>query len=420
MLSDERQSQRSPTTSRTGPYRDGPASRATDRGYQQRSSIDEENDRDNEYEEPSNDIDEETRNEPRPQRNEDPYISALRHRFPNRPKNDYSYSKPLGPSSIPSAPPLQPTTLPTSTTSSTSTTTARPTTTSTGTQRNGSYDTPSRPSIGGANTGNASGESTFRRPILRPVNPADQNTYAKRVAGDTTPPNLPSKSPTLKQNVRINEENNTGLNRSNTTGFSTQPGAPRTQESIFESIHSQGGPVSYLGTGTFSQFEHCLRECLERERRQTGIASQIIRQDIPPTIPVNDYGYDPAVVTSSSSSCYPLPRSSSSSHFIDYPSRAMGSFTIDDIRHINVALSRNNISLFPYERPFCYNVSPSFTSRPHTYPTERLRSGDVVSACRVVEDDPALLYNRNGCEAVQNVWNSIRNHPSSSYIDDSR
>jgi hypothetical protein len=97
MYSDERQSSRSPTTSRTDSYRDGPAPRTNGRGYQLRSTITEQTERDdNEYEEALED-DEQARIEPPPQRSEDQYIAALRYRFPNRPKSDYAYSKPPGP-----------------------------------------------------------------------------------------------------------------------------------------------------------------------------------------------------------------------------------------------------------------------------------------------------------------------------------
>jgi hypothetical protein len=178
-----------------------------------------------------------------------------------------------------------------------------------------------------------------------------------------------------------------------------------------------------LGIGTFSQFEHCLRECLERERRQTGMASQIIRQDIPSSVPVHDYGYD----------SIPIPPPASYHHefnpttihqFTDYPSRPTATFAIDDIRQINVALSRSGIPLFPYHRPYddlYFSSIPSpNTIISDTYPYGRHTTGDVVSACRVVEEDPAILFSRNRSQAVQNVWNAIQNHQSFSHIDHSR
>jgi hypothetical protein len=222
------------------------------------------------------------------------------------------------------------------------------------------------------------------------------------------------KRTTPGQNVRINE-GDIGTNRPGTGTFITQGGPPRTQESTFEKVPSHGGPVSYLGTGTFSQFEHCLHECLERERRQTGMTSQITRHEIPSNISARDYCYDQGLPPPSS---HNILHSNSSTNFIDYSSRSAGMFTIDDIRHINVALSRNGISLFPYERPFAHNSYPSPV--PSHYPNGRHSSGEVVSACRVVEEDPALLYNRNGSQAVQNVWNAIQDHAPSSYTDYSR
>jgi len=102
MYSDEQQSTRSPATSRTDSYRDGPGLRTNnERAYQLRSTANKENGtEDNEYEETPGDDDEPARNELPPPRSEDQYIAALRYRFPSRPKTDYAYSKPLGPSSM--------------------------------------------------------------------------------------------------------------------------------------------------------------------------------------------------------------------------------------------------------------------------------------------------------------------------------
>lgn len=101
ILSDERQSTRSPTISRTDSYRDGPMSNPTDRPYQQRSSITEDIEReDNDYEEPSNESGSQERDDRPPPRREDQYIAALRYRFPNRPKTDYAYKQPVGPAGI--------------------------------------------------------------------------------------------------------------------------------------------------------------------------------------------------------------------------------------------------------------------------------------------------------------------------------
>ncbi|UJR09263.1 hypothetical protein I4U23_013509 [Adineta vaga] len=372
MLGDERRSIRSPTTSPNGSYRD-------------------ERD-DNEYEEPSNDLEEQPRNDGPPLPAQDQYISALRHRFPNRSKNDYVYSKPIGPSNqvLPTPPtPLVP---PASSTSQPST---KGTTVNTSGQSNGRYETTSRPTIGGLGRLDISSDRTFPKPALRRVTPDQQNSYAKRITNESPTTNSASKPTPPGPSVRINE-GDTVANRPTPPRFTPQSGIPSERESTFEKVASHGGPVSYLGTGTFSQFEHCLRECLERERRHTGIVSQITRQDVPSSTFTNEYDYDPCVPSSSSSS-RPIPRSSSSHHYPDYPSRAVGTFTLDDIRHINIALSRNGISLFPYERSYCRDFDPCSTSIPcTTYPNEQHRNGEVVSACRVVEEDPALLYNKRG------------------------
>ncbi|CAF1223167.1 unnamed protein product [Rotaria sordida] len=445
MLNTERQSIRSPTTSQVDSYGNGSIARTNGRPYQLRSStIDEHEREDNEYDPTLDDIDEQERTYRPPPRNEDPYISALKFRFPHRAKSDYVYSRPAGPSNSsvpPPAPPAPP--LPSTT---------QPTVTTTTTPRTGPYQSTLRPTHGSTNVSDGSDDKTFSRPNLRRVNPDQQNTYARRIGSEMT--SQPSSSKPISSNgtnVRITEPT-IDINQPTISTYTHPSGIPRTQESIFETVHSHDGPISYLGTNTFSQFEQCLRECLERERRRTGIASHITRHEIPPSAPppapsfapppapsfapppvsqpntsVHDYGYDP-VVTSSSSS---LPRQefyprSSSPYLSDYTSKSVPTFLLDDIRHINVALSRSGISLFPYER-CCFESHryPTSVSLPSTtiqssYPTERRIIGEVVSACRLVEEDTPLLYNGHRNQAVQNVWNALQRHQPFSHINSSR
>jgi hypothetical protein len=297
---------------------------------------------------------------------------------------------------------------------------ARPTTTPSGatsTSRSGAYQSTIRPNTGGTNAPDASDGRTFPRPALRRVNPDQQNIYASRITADATtttspsapplpPATYPSKPPTSGPSVRINEPD-IDRNRSIPSTFNRQSGEPpRSHESIFEKVPAHGGPVSYLGIGTFSQFEHCLHECLERERRQTGITSQITREDIPASLSTLDYDYN-SVSIPSHHGLDPIRVH----QFIDYPSRPTATFVLDDIRQINVALSRSGISLFPYSESYFSPISV-----PHIYPNERHLTGEVVSACRVVDEDPAVISSRNGSQAVQNVWNAIRNHRPFSYM----
>ncbi|CAF2080458.1 unnamed protein product [Rotaria magnacalcarata] len=406
MFSDERESTRSPTTSKTDSYRGGPMSRENDHPYQRRSSMSEENERDdNEYEAAPEDIDEPPRRGPPPPR-EDQYIAALRYRFPNRPKTDYAYSKPLAPLT-PTAPPVsQSSTTTTTTTTAAAAAQSKPITPSASTNtpatRNGAYQSSIRPTSGSdTNATQVSDDKPFLRPALRRVNPDQQNTYARRLTDDTTTP-TPTPVPTQTKpigsggaNVRINDQN-IDANRSSTPAYPHQSGMSRTQESVFEKVHSQGGSVSYLGTGTFSQLEHCLRECLEHERRQTGVASHITRHDFPPNASVHEYGYDSNLTS--------IPREGNPSynyHLDDYPSRAAAEFSLDDIRYINVALSRNGIPLLPYERsyhqpyPSSVPTLSTTTAMYHQYPTGRYAMGEVVSACQLVEEDPAIINSRN-------------------------
>lgn len=169
-----------------------------------------------------------------------------------------------------------------------------------------------------------------------------------------------------------------------------------------------------MGIGTFSQFENCLRECLERERRMTGMASHITRHDLPPNASVHDYGYDyvPSVPS------YNNNFNPATVHtFTDYPSRPLSSFAIDDVRYINAALSRRGIPLFPYHEAYddSYYCSTSSAIPPPAH-----RTGEVVSACQVVEEDPAIMCSGDRLRAVQNVWNAIRNCPPLPHVDHSR
>jgi hypothetical protein len=172
-----------------------------------------------------------------------------------------------------------------------------------------------------------------------------------------------------------------------------------------------------LGTGTFSQFEHCLRECLERERRQTGIASHITRHDYPCVSSARDYSYDPV----STSFSHHILNPPTTDHFTHYSPNSLATFTVNDIQYINVAMSKNGIPLFPYSRSYSDSYPSalplSTTTIQSTYPSGQRIVGDVVSACRIVEDDPAL---RGGSRAVQNVWSAIQHHEPYSYTDHSR
>lgn len=100
MYNSRKPAARSPTNSPTDSLRETAESRSGGGAYQQRSSLAE--DEENDYEPANYNADDSPgETEPvTPRPTEDPYISALRHRFPNRPPGDYSYSKPVGPASM--------------------------------------------------------------------------------------------------------------------------------------------------------------------------------------------------------------------------------------------------------------------------------------------------------------------------------
>jgi hypothetical protein len=110
-----------------------------------------------------------------------------------------------------------------------------------------------------------------------------------------------------------------------------------------------------------------------------------------------DYGYDP--------------------HILHHSSSHLPTFTVNDIQYINVAFNKNGIPLLPYSRSYSDSypspLSYSTSTIQSTYPSGRYTGGEVVSACRIVEDDPAL---QGGSHAVKNVWSAIQHHYPSSNI----
>lgn len=280
------------------------------------------------------------------------------------------------------------------------------------------YSSTVRPNTaGGTSTPNSYEDRTISKPVLRRVNPDQQNTYARNIAADLEAKERARTGLSATKAPTSTTTASTGYQgRANTSGLNvriTEPDRPAAQTnlpsnpqlSIFETIPSHGGPVHYLGTATFSQFEHCLQECLERERRQTGVASQIIRQEIPAPLSVLDYG-DGHV----SASLYYGQDPSRVHAFDDYPSRPTSSYALEDLRYINAALSHRGVSLFPYQQQYdSYSSSSRFSPVSHS---SRYRTGDVVSACQVADEDPAMLFSRNGPLAVQNVWSALRSSRS--------
>ncbi|CAF1077701.1 unnamed protein product [Didymodactylos carnosus] len=420
MLSEDRAS--NSLTSDRGSIRD---TRPIDR----RSSIDEEDDA--QYEEPGGLTETDGRPEPPPQQRDQQYIGALQHRFPSRPKSDYAYSAPI----------INTAGVTTSVTPTTRLNGTRTTTPITPPGTNQSTPAP------GTNRGNTNGNtsSVFPRPNLRPVSTSQQNTYARRLTPPQSTMTTPGRATTTPTNVGVQQDTRSTLQRPTTTPTtgirttqnlvdipipipiptSTFMPSIRPMESTFERIDSRGGPVSYLGTGTWSQFEHCLRECLSRERNYSGITSEIYRHDIPgvrgpdPVSLINDYSYDKSIP-------YDSLRSSGYGYH-DYPIRPAGALNLEDIQGINAALSKSGISVFPHHHHPGYYYDHHHNDQYHfgshepvglhsygtNFPQPRHRViGEIVSACRIVNEEPFGSYPPSHADrvtAVQHVWNAIQN-----------
>lgn len=274
------------------------------------------------------------------------------------------------------------------------------------------YESTIRPGGRSVTTGSvSSNDPQSRIPALRPVRPEQKNTYAQSIANPKTP----------SQTNRTPYSGNTNRNN-NLSGQSTKPTSILTNRtSVRENETNTMGDVRRntpgVGTATNPTYNRCVEECLERERSRTGLSSQ---HPITSTVSALEFDhYDPI-------------RHPSHSYRTDH----MTTYTLDDIRNINVALSRSGIPLFPYERfasapfftpdPALNNLIDSYHPHPcssssisSSYPTGGRRIiGEVVSACRLVEEDPMMSSSfYNGCQAVKNVWNALRQHqPFSSVI----
>ena len=211
-----------------------------------------------------------------------------------------------------------------------------------------------------------SDSNAFQIPRLKPVKQEDKNKYAQTFAsqnGDNTTGKLtPSRS-----GVRID-----------------QPSSNR-QTTPYRAENQPHGIATYPGTTTNPHFQTCVQECLERERNRSGLPMHTTHHDTQPTVSFDDYSaLGPNYQTSTGTS-----------HYFNSQSHSSPILLLDDLRHINVALARGGISLFPYERfyPASYYPSTPVIDTVNLVPSYRSSSpvqryiGDVVSACRVADED---------------------------------
>ncbi|CAF0736770.1 unnamed protein product [Didymodactylos carnosus] len=247
------------------------------------------------------------------QQRDQQFTTTSQQRFPSRSKTDYSFSPPNIRATG--------TKNPAKSNGRTNASSASTATSQSGT----SSSTPSP----GTNRGINANRNTGGR-----VAKQQQNTYGKRLTSPQNTTQLP---------ITISSS------RGRTTPYLVDENRPRTTraiQSIFERV-DRNGHASYLGKGTWPQFESCLRECLSRDHQYSGITSLLQRHDISGSdikrkgyvSLLDDYSYEKVVPYNSHRSLY--------THH-DYPTRSAAALNLEEIQGINKALSKSGISLLPH------------------------------------------------------------------------
>ena len=309
---------------------------------------------------------------------------------------------------VPVAPPL-PTTLPRSSNGATG-------------RRRDSYESTARPAGGRLNGVPVTEDGKIVLPTLRPVDPDQKNRYAARLRGDTSATSTQTRPGTSGPGVRLNGAS-TYPKRPSPIATQTSR-EPRPTGGAFDDGIRRDRSTSFLSGNNSPQFQRCVQECLERERNRTGFSTQTSPQHFSPAVSAYDYDHDLYSGTTHRSIHSP-----GRPQVIDYGRQLAPTLLLDDIRHINLALSKSGISLFPYERFQQYGyptMSPVLSSNTFNQyspvPSSGRRIiGEVVSACRLVEEEqPAWMPNRGGSHAVENVWRAIQQHQPFTHMDSAR
>ncbi len=188
----------------------------------------------------------------------------------------------------------------------------------------------------------------------------------------------------------------------------SQKGKPN--QSIFEKVDAHSGSATYLGTGTFSQLENCIRNCLSHNQPHTDYTNYTTKYDFPHksltrASVLEDYSYDgilsPSHHISHSTSHHYIPYSTSDDHHHHHHHhssthpKSAADLSLDEIRQVNDALAKYGI--------------PILSHHEHPY-NKPLPVGDIISACHQLLEDPVLRAQSQGTQAVQHVWDNLQHH----------
>ena len=181
----------------------------------------------------------------------------------------------------------------------------------------------------------------------------------------------------------------------------------KSHQSIFEKVDIRNRRTSFLGSGSYSQLEDCIKDCLARDRRHPPQRNHSVTRHYSPSRSLTrasvleDYSYDGIIAPNH----HYVPRSRSRYHDLDYHhhnyhhhhhqphhTRSPVDLSLTEIRHVNDALAKYGIAVFSHEDH-------------HHHGHRRNHSvGNIISACQLLIHDPALAAYTNGSSAVRNAW----------------
>ncbi|CAF1579386.1 unnamed protein product [Rotaria magnacalcarata] len=158
--------------------------------------------------------------------------------------------------------------------------------------------------------------------------------------------------------------------------------------SIFEKIDTHSGHSSYLGTGSYSQLVNCISSCLSQDRHDRNLTNHTTKSEYSSKSSkrasvLEDYSYDGIT---------------SPNHHVAHRKKSAAELSLTEIRQVNDALAKYGIPVFSHQ------------SNPYSPHHPQRNIGDILSACRLLVENPNLAPNPNGRVAVQHVWESIRHH----------
>lgn len=282
------------------------------------------------------------------------------------------------------------------------------------------------------------------RPTYRRESSDEKNKSSKPILNQTTVPSESKRTigslfgPVSARDI----ENEKPPATSTFTSLIGGGGGTKQSQSIFEKVDTHGGGTTYLGSGTSSQIEDCIRNCLSKSHHHADYIHCSSKYDFPyksltRASVLDDYSYDGIISSryhhhthhgdlddyyyrhctphSNSKSYHYLSHSDSDCHHHHHHSYSHGcdsdyhhyrprghkvsaaDLSLDEIRQVNDSLGKCGIPVFSQHNDH-YNYNKP---RP---------VGDIVSACQQILADPTLRHQREGQHAVQHVWDNLHYH----------